>query len=56
MIGCAVAVHRELGNGFLEIIHERAVEMELASREIRLKRQVSLPVSCKGKQIGNVRR
>ena len=48
-----MAVHRELGNGFLEIIYERSVEIELAFREIRLERQVSLPVSYKGKQIGN---
>ena len=53
MIGCAMAVHRELGNGFLEIIYGRAPEIELASREIRLERQVSSPVSYKGKQIGN---
>jgi len=51
-----MAVHRELGNGFLEIIYERAVEIELAAREIRLERQVSLPVSYKGKQIEDVRR
>ncbi len=48
-----MAVHRELGNGLLEIIYQRALEIELASREIRLERQVSLPVSYKGKQIGN---
>ena len=39
--------------GSLEIIYERALEIELASREIRLARQVSLPISYKGKQIGN---
>ncbi len=53
MIGCALAVHRELGNGFLEIIYERALEIELASRGIRLERQVSMPVTYKGKPIGN---
>ncbi len=49
VIGCAMAVHRELANGFLEIINERALEIELET-------QVSLPVSYKGKQIVNVRR
>ena len=53
VIGCALAVHRELGNGFLEIIYERALEIELASRGIRLERQVSMPVTYKGKPIGN---
>ena len=53
VIGCAMAVHREWWNGFLEIIYERAVEIELASRENRLERQVSLPLSYEGKQIGN---
>jgi len=48
-----MAVHLELGNGFLEMNYERALEIELVSREIRFARQVSLPVSYKGKQIGN---
>ena len=52
VIGRAMAVHRDLGNGFLEIIYVRALEIELASSEIRPKRQVSLSVSYKGKQNG----
>ena len=56
VIGCAMAVHGELENGFLEIIYQRDLEIELVSREIRLERQLSLPVSYKDKQIGDVRR
>jgi GxxExxY protein len=53
VIGCAMEVHRELGNGFLEKVYERALEIEFASKGIRFARQVSFPVSYKGKQIGN---
>jgi GxxExxY protein len=32
IIGCAIAVHRELGPGFKEIIYHRAFRLELESR------------------------
>ena len=52
VIGCAMAVHRELGNGYLEVVYERALEIELKSKGIRFERQVSLPVQYKGQPIG----
>ena len=48
VIGCAMGVHRELGCGYLELVYERALEIELKSKDIRVERQVSLPVSYKG--------
>jgi len=48
-----MAVHRELGNGYLELVYERALAVELDLAGIRFARQVSLPVAYKGKLIGN---
>jgi hypothetical protein len=31
IIGCAMQVHRTLGNGFLEVIYQRAMELEMAA-------------------------
>ena len=53
VIGCAMGVHRELGCGYLEIVYERALEIELRSKGIRVERQVSLPVTYKGRPVGN---
>lgn len=48
IIGCAIAVHRELGPGLLESIYEEALGIELAEHGISFFRQVELPVSYKG--------
>ena len=53
VIGCAMGVHRELGCGYLEIVYERALEIELRSKGMRVERQVSLPVTYKGHPVGN---
>jgi GxxExxY protein len=52
VIGCAMAVHRELGSGYLEVVYERALEIELDSKGIRIERQVLWPVTYKGKPVG----
>ncbi len=43
-----MAVHRELGNGFLERVYQKAFAIELAAAEIPFLREVELPVSYKG--------
>lgn len=52
VIGCALEVHGELGSGYLELIYQRALEIELKSKGIRFERQVSLPVVYKGQLVG----
>jgi GxxExxY protein len=34
IIGCAMTVHSELGNGFQEVIYQRALEFEMAIQAI----------------------
>jgi len=32
IIGCAMAVHKALGNGFQEVVYQRALEIEMKLR------------------------
>ncbi|HEY8835901.1 MAG TPA: GxxExxY protein [Chthoniobacterales bacterium] len=49
IIGAAMAVHRELGRGFLELVYRTALALELQDRRILFKAEVALPVRYKGK-------
>src|SRR5690242_2275907 len=51
IIGAAMEVHRELGNGFLEAVYQDAFEIELRMRKIPFKREIALPVSYKGRTL-----
>jgi GxxExxY protein len=48
IIGCAIAVHRELGPGLLESAYEACLEFELTQSGLFVQRQVSLPLNYKG--------
>ncbi len=52
IIGCALAVHRELGPGLLEGTYEAALCIELADAGLKFQRQVIFPVLYKGRNIG----
>ncbi len=55
IIGAAMRVHSAMGNGFQEVIYQRALEIELEESEIRFIREFNMPVHYKGKQIGERR-
>jgi GxxExxY protein len=44
IIGCAMTVHSELGNGFQEVIYQRALEFEMSSQGIDYFREYEMPV------------
>jgi GxxExxY protein len=48
VIEAAIAVHRELGPGLLETVYEAVLAQELADRELKVERQVAVPITYKG--------
>ena len=51
IIGAAMEVHRELGPGLLESVYETCLFYELEEKGFNVKRQLSLPVKYKNKDI-----
>ena len=55
IIGCAIAVHRTLGPGLVEATYEEALCIELADEGLRFSRQVGIPITYRGRLIGEYR-
>jgi GxxExxY protein len=55
IIGCAMAVHNELGNGFQEVIYQRALAIELEDAGIEFVREQEKALFYKGHEIGSRR-
>ncbi len=49
VIGCCLAVHRELGPGFLESVYARALEVEFPLRDLSFTREQEIPVHYRGR-------
>jgi GxxExxY protein len=52
ILGCAFEVHKILGNGFQEVIYQRALEEEFNIRGVSFSREFEMPIFYKAKQIG----
>jgi hypothetical protein len=50
-IGCAIAVHRALGPGFLESIYRKAMQIELNARGLSYESEKAVTVPYRGIQI-----
>ena len=55
IIGSSMKVHAALGNGFQEVIYQRALEIEMREAGLHFERELSMPVYYKGRQIGERR-
>src|SRR5690349_12593354 len=52
IIGCCMRVHSTLGNGFQEVIYQRALEIELQRAGISYSREHEMPIYYLGEIIG----
>ncbi len=55
IIGCAMTVHKTLGNGFQEVIYQRALAIEMNIAGIDFKREFEMPIFYRGEHIGTRR-
>jgi GxxExxY protein len=55
IIGCAMKVHSVLGNGFQEVIYQRALEIELRKAGLGYAREMEMVVYYDGEEIGTRR-
>ena len=55
IIGCAMKVHNTLGNGFQEVIYQRALAIELGKTGIDFAREVEMPIHYDEQEIGTRR-
>lgn len=55
VIGCAITVHKALGNGFQEVIYQRALEIEMRLANISFNREFEMPIFYREYQIGTRR-
>ena len=55
IIGCAMEVHKRLGNGFQEVIYQRALAIEMSIAGISFSREYEMPIFYRDEQIGTRR-
>lgn len=55
IIGASMEVHRILGNGFQEVIYQRALEIEMANVGLAFQREYEMDIFYKGERIGGRR-
>jgi len=55
IIGCAMEVHKYLGNGFQELIYQRALSIEMNLQNLEHEREKEMTLQYKGQDIGTRR-
>jgi GxxExxY protein len=55
IIGCAMQVHRVLGNGFQEVIYQRALAIEMRYAGIAFEREKEMQIYYRDEDIGTRR-
>jgi GxxExxY protein len=52
IIGCAMKVHSVLGNGFQEVIYQRAMAIEMRKMGLNFTREMEMTIYYEGEEIG----
>lgn len=55
IIGCAMQVHNTLGNGFQEVIYQRALAIEMSFQGLSFEREKEMPIYYREREIGTRR-
>ncbi|MBY0432706.1 MAG: GxxExxY protein [Cyclobacteriaceae bacterium] len=55
IIGCAMEVHKILGNGFQEVIYQRALAIEMEMQGLKFEREFEIPIFYKNHPLGTRR-
>ena len=55
IIGCAMKVHSTLGNGFQEVIYQRALAIEMEKQDLGFQREMEMSIFYEGIDIGTRR-
>jgi len=55
VIGCAMKVHTALGNGFQEVIYQRALDIEMRKAGLVFARELEMPIFYDNQEIGTRR-
>jgi GxxExxY protein len=55
IIGCAMEVHKRLGNGFQEVIYQRALEVEMRLSDLEFVRELEMSIFYREEEIGTRR-
>ncbi len=55
IIGCAMKVHSTLGNGFQEVIYQRALAIEMKKQSLGFQREMEMTIYYEGIDIGTRR-
>jgi GxxExxY protein len=55
IIGCAMQVHRVLGNGFQEVIYQRSLAIEMRYAGLEFEREKEMQIFYRNEQVGTRR-
>ena len=55
IIGCAMEVHNQMGNGFQEVVYQRALAIEFELQNISFARELEMELSYKDRSVGTRR-
>lgn len=55
IIGCAMEVHNQMGNGFQEVVYQRALAIEFELQELSFVSELEMDLSYKNRPVGTRR-